>query len=98
MGDEVIGALVQFAATKPEFSRCGQQNQRLSAEDWLKRPVAAREIEREGFADPHDLVDPGFQGGGHAVIVHRRCDQNDVGLFNLLDKPVGGLKLRALLG
>ena len=36
--------------------------------------------------DPHDLIDPGFQHGGHAVIVHRRRDHQHLGRLKCRDQ------------
>jgi hypothetical protein len=56
--------------------------------DRLQRKIAAGQVEREGLVDSHDLIDPSLERRRHAVIVHRRTQNNNVGAVEFVDQFV----------
>ena len=102
MWDQHVAPLVHLARSESELAPRGQRDDHLARQHRHERPVSAGEIEGEGLVNSHHLIEPRLQGRRHAVVVHRRREDDDIGGRNLGDQVVGDtgelLLLRGHLG
>jgi len=89
MRREVVRVFIGFAAPKAEFAPGCQHNERFVTQDRHQRLIASSEVKCECLVDPNHLIDPRFKVSRHAVIVHRRGNDDNGGPFDLIDQFVG---------
>ena len=87
-GIGVVHRLVLAARAEAMATATGDDQRTLATQ---QRPVlgdAIVEDEIEGHPEAHDLVDPGLQAAGHAEVVHRRGDHQQVAVEEFADQLV----------
>src|SRR6185437_11928006 len=81
-GEEIglVGSIAGEYATRSDSNEYGAVLKHSDLAGWCRLHRAP---------DTEDLVDPRLQDGRDREVVHRRADDNDIGLLDLLDELLG---------